>query len=1305
MDAVRDQDSGIEVTRIAGAETDGNDNAGSQRRPVYGGRPSAVPAQLRKKRRADPTSTDAPDLTDALAVSAAAESAYSAESSAAASLRASIQEDLARNRPAPQQHRWAKLKNFVAARRKSDGRRWTSVRIFCSSTFRDMLGERHALQTGVLPALQVWGRERCIDFSVVDLVWGVVEGARPQETIATCLGAIDECAAANGTPFFLFLGGERYGWVPSPEDVGNDLARQYEWVRGASVTAMELLHGALRNRNPNAVFCLRDSAYAETIVRQNPQNAGDWFDSRESCEVLRETIRKTMSLNAVIRYNPLDGSTEPEWNYFIERVTSAVRDCVDRHYPLVPAPPPGLPAMRQEHALAAETLAESTVPRANILDELQSAVVSAAGTAAGCGRQRLIAVGAESGSGKTSCMAQLAIKLKRESQGQYSVIQHFVGLANHSTEVGMVARRITGEMLRLRGQAVNESCLGDDITEACALARQMLLKGRSTIDAEDAAAHHSKESEHVSSSVVVLVVDAINQLEGDAACLLDWLPNADECANLPRDVVIVVSSTPGGLLHDLETRANRPCFKIGPLSSVDSQSITERLLQRHTKRFSSSQMQVFLSNSGSKNPLWLSMAMSRLTQHAQFETLNALIRELPSTLDKLVIVQLAAAEEKSTTSLVAALLLAAALTRQGLLESEALRILPNVTRALAEMRAGLSEEEAGRLAEGKQSTISPSNETFSYELSSFGWIRLRSSLDAFLRHGPTGVLAPSHAIVHAVILERYGTGEAESCTRIVRRGVAAYFESDDAVVDPVRRTTELPWARLKLGDGHGLARALCHDTVCRQMWYLQGEASRWELLRYWREAGKLMAEASGTQCKSSIEQEDKNQEGSGTRGNNIIVEHLLIFGSALADTIQGTGNEDIFGAIELIRAVFDLLRMMRLEHTGLELLKTVQARLAATSQRVEHNLAHQAAVAWTHQAIGSCLHGRGSYTEAIDAFRQAIAVQGNVLCLSEHASLYRSLGRTHLELARVLNAEKLLDDQLAELVKAESIFSKVSEQVGMADAATGEDDLAAPAGHKAMVSHVLSQSQDLACVVGNESGYNFVTAQSDQAEVEKQLGNFFFDRGEGKKGSKELDRAVAHYTRALNLFRCVFGDNHPKTARALWGLGIVQKERGEVESSIHTHNQVLQIFTSVYGHLHQDTADMHYNIGCIYNDVISDADRRAEEARKKGERSVATAAASEADCAATLAESHLRSSLAVYIKVLGARHRDVGHTMTDVGLACLRNGKLLEAKEMLEEAVSIRLESLGTEHPDTQESQAALDKVKSRMVAVPEANA
>ena len=44
----------------------------------------------------------------------------------------------------------------------------------------------------------------------------------------------------------------------------------------------------------------------------------------------------------------------------------------------------------------------------------------------------------------------------------------------------------------------------------------------------------------------------------------------------------------------------------------------------------------------------------------------------------------------------------------------------------------------------------------------------------------------------------------------------------------------------------------------------------------------------------------------------------------------------------------------------------------------------------------------------------------------------------------------------------------------------------------------------------------------------------------------------------------------------------------------------------------------------------------------------------------------------------------------------MRNGKILEAIKTLEEAVDIRREALGDEHPDTLESQAALDKARKR---------
>ena len=56
------------------------------------------------------------------------------------------------------------------------------------------------------------------------------------------------------------------------------------------------------------------------------------------------------------------------------------------------------------------------------------------------------------------------------------------------------------------------------------------------------------------------------------------------------------------------------CIEIGALTAEDSKAITERLLQRNTKRFNGTQMQSFLANTGAKNPLWLSIAMLRLMQ-------------------------------------------------------------------------------------------------------------------------------------------------------------------------------------------------------------------------------------------------------------------------------------------------------------------------------------------------------------------------------------------------------------------------------------------------------------------------------------------------------------------------------------------------------------------------------------------------------------------------------------------------------------------------------------------------------------------
>ena len=47
---------------------------------------------------------------------------------------------------------------------------------------------------------------------------------------------------------------DRSGWIPTMEDLSQNLAAQYGWVYGLSVTEMEIVHGAFRKLNPNGKF-------------------------------------------------------------------------------------------------------------------------------------------------------------------------------------------------------------------------------------------------------------------------------------------------------------------------------------------------------------------------------------------------------------------------------------------------------------------------------------------------------------------------------------------------------------------------------------------------------------------------------------------------------------------------------------------------------------------------------------------------------------------------------------------------------------------------------------------------------------------------------------------------------------------------------------------------------------------------------------------------------------------------------------------------------------------------------------------
>jgi hypothetical protein len=91
----------------------------------------------------------------------------------------------------------------------------STVRVFISSTFRDMHAERDYLCRVVFPEL----RERCLragaEFVGLDLRWGITQDeAQTRGVLAICLDEIENCR-----PFFVSLLGDRFGWVPPPEEV------------------------------------------------------------------------------------------------------------------------------------------------------------------------------------------------------------------------------------------------------------------------------------------------------------------------------------------------------------------------------------------------------------------------------------------------------------------------------------------------------------------------------------------------------------------------------------------------------------------------------------------------------------------------------------------------------------------------------------------------------------------------------------------------------------------------------------------------------------------------------------------------------------------------------------------------------------------------------------------------------------------------------------------------------------------------------------------------------------------------------
>jgi tetratricopeptide (TPR) repeat protein len=467
------------------------------------------------------------------------------------------------------------------------------IRVFISSTFRDMGAERDHLVKFVFPQLRKLCESRGVVWGEVDLRWGITdEQSAEGQVLPLCLAEIQRCR-----PYFIGLLGERYGWIP--EAIDPELIAQEPWLaehQERSVTELEILHGVLKDPQmaDKALFYFRDPAYLETLDADQMENYIEvpWREDIERyglAEAQRRVAERQAKLAALkdriresgllLKENYRDPQELGKW--VLADLTAIINDL----YPDGSQPDP-LAQQAMLHEAFARERARVYIGGEKYYAQLDQHLVSS--------RQPLVVVG-ESGSGKSALLSNWGLKRRAEHPDEL-VLMHFWGSSAGSTDLGNMLARLMGEL--------KERCeISQDLPQTEAELRQAFPNWLYM-----AAANHN----------VVLILDGLNQLE-EGAQELDWLP-----LELPEKAGLVLSALPSRALDVINTNG-WPSLNVDPLSSDERVQLVEDYLAQYSKQLSPERVARIIADPQSENPLALRVLLEELRQFGVHEQLDEVI--------------------------------------------------------------------------------------------------------------------------------------------------------------------------------------------------------------------------------------------------------------------------------------------------------------------------------------------------------------------------------------------------------------------------------------------------------------------------------------------------------------------------------------------------------------------------------------------------------------------------------------------------------------------------------------------------------
>lgn len=321
-----------------------------------------------------------------------------------------------------------------------------NIAIFVSSTFSDMQSERDIIREKIAPEVEDKLRRYGLNAEFIDLRWGIdTKGASEQAaSVKIMRSCFDEIKRTE--PYFVVLLGERYGWVPSYEEIYAALASEglenNDAFKDKSVTEIEIAFAReFYSRKDKCIFYFRSPVdYGEDASAREMQVSHG--EEADKLNALKEILRENYPEQIKTYEASWDGANqsivglENFENALLADILSLINDEYGQQYAELDEVGESLNI--QDSFIEQE--AKKFSGRAEVLDALQRFAR---------GDEKTCLVLGNSGSGKTALLARFAREMQAKGK---RVVSCFAGISRYASSVEFMLKMLIREMSALLGE-------------------------------------------------------------------------------------------------------------------------------------------------------------------------------------------------------------------------------------------------------------------------------------------------------------------------------------------------------------------------------------------------------------------------------------------------------------------------------------------------------------------------------------------------------------------------------------------------------------------------------------------------------------------------------------------------------------------------------------------------------------------------------------------------------------------------------------------------------------------------------------